>query len=111
MASTLGATTSWANLCTASLSISSSSDNLDKELMPKGESNSAAIARGVDEEKERALAPVREAEALKTLEERGMTLHEFDSSSFAAAAVKLQDQLATERGAQDLLEKIRAAAR
>jgi tripartite ATP-independent transporter DctP family solute receptor len=67
-------------------------------------------AGAIAQEKERALAPVREAEALKTLQERGMTVHEFDASTFAEAAIKLQDQLATERGAMDLLQKIRAAA-
>ncbi len=67
-------------------------------------------AGAIAQEKERALAPVREAEALKTLQGRGMTVHEFDASTFSAAAIKLQDQLATERGAMDLLEKIRAAA-
>lgn len=66
----------------------------------------AEIAR----DRGRALAPVREAEALKALRERGMTIHEIDTSTWAAAAIKLQDQLAAERGATDLLEKIRAAA-
>lgn len=57
----------------------------------------------------RALAPVREAEALKTLRERGMTIHEIDTSGWQQAAIKVQDQLAAERGATDLLAKIRAA--
>lgn len=63
----------------------------------------------ITQERERALAPVREAEALQTLQQRGMTLHDFDRSVFAEAAVKLQDQLAAERGATDLLQQIRAA--
>lgn len=62
-------------------------------------------------DKGRALAPVREAEALATLRERGMSIHDFDTGAFEAAAVKLQDQLAAERGATDLLAKIRAAAK
>lgn len=62
-------------------------------------------------DKGRALAPVREAEALKTLRERGMTIHTCDTSGWVQAAVKLQDQLAAERGATDLLAKIRAAAK
>ncbi len=62
-------------------------------------------------DKGRALAPTREAEALKTLGDRGMTIHAIDTSSWAQAAVKLQDQLAAERGATDLLMKIRAAAK
>jgi TRAP-type transport system periplasmic protein len=68
----------------------------------------AAIAA---RDKERAVAPVREAEALKFLRERGMTIHEVDTSGFQQAAIKVQDQLAAERGATDLLEKIRAAAK
>jgi tripartite ATP-independent transporter DctP family solute receptor len=59
----------------------------------------------------RALAPVREAEALKTLAERGMTIHGIDPTPWQQAAIKLQDQLAAERGATDLLAKIRAAAK
>lgn len=59
----------------------------------------------------RALAPIREAEALKTLRERGMTIHDCNTGVWTRAAVKLQDQLAAERGATDLLAKIRAAAR
>jgi TRAP-type C4-dicarboxylate transport system substrate-binding protein len=62
-------------------------------------------------DKGRALAPVREAEALKTLRERGMTIHDIDTRVWAQAAVKVQDQLAAERGATDLLAKIRAAAK
>jgi tripartite ATP-independent transporter DctP family solute receptor len=67
----------------------------------------AAIAR----DKGRELAPVREREALATLRERGMALHDIDTRSWVEAAVKLQDQLAAERGATDLLEKIRGAAK
>lgn len=62
------------------------------------------------QEKERALAPVRETEGLKTLRERGMTLHEIDVAGWREAARKLQDEIAAERGALDLLEKIRRAA-
>lgn len=67
-------------------------------------------AAGIARDKGRALAPVREKEALATLRERGMTLHDIDTSSWVTAAVALQDQLAAERGATDLLKKIRAAA-
>ncbi|MBI4624461.1 MAG: TRAP transporter substrate-binding protein [Verrucomicrobia bacterium] len=64
----------------------------------------------VAQEKERALAPTRETEGLKTLRERGMTMHEIDTSGWRQAAITVQDQLAAERGATDLLEKIRRAA-
>ncbi len=59
----------------------------------------------------RALAPVREAEALKALHEHGMTIHDIDTRTWIQAAVKVQDELAAERGATDLLAKIRAAAK
>jgi tripartite ATP-independent transporter DctP family solute receptor len=65
----------------------------------------------ITQDKERALAPAREAEALTTLRARGMTLHEIDTTGWRQAAIKVQDQLAAERGATDLLQKIRAAAK
>jgi tripartite ATP-independent transporter DctP family solute receptor len=72
----------------------------------------AAIRRaaGIARDKGRALAALREAEALKTLQERGMTIHSIDTSEWTQAAIKVQDELAAERGATDLLKKIRAAA-
>ncbi|MEO6244830.1 MAG: TRAP transporter substrate-binding protein [Opitutaceae bacterium] len=69
--------------------------------------HAAEVAR----DRGRALAPAREAEALKTLAERGMTVHGIDTTAWQQAAIKLQDQLAAERGATDLLAKIRAAAK
>jgi tripartite ATP-independent transporter DctP family solute receptor len=68
-------------------------------------------AAEVARDRGRALAPVREAEALKALRAHGMTIHDIDTSDWAKAAVKLHDQLAAERGATDLLAKIRAAAK
>jgi tripartite ATP-independent transporter DctP family solute receptor len=68
-------------------------------------------AAGVARDRGRALAPVRDAESLRLLRERGMALHEIDTAAWRQAAVKLQDQLAAERGATDLLAKIRAAAK
>jgi TRAP-type transport system periplasmic protein len=62
-------------------------------------------------DKGRELAPVREREAIETLRTRGMAIHSIDTSTWEQAAIKVQDQLATERGATDLLQKIRAAAR
>ena len=40
-----------------------------------------------------------------------MTVHPIDTTVWQQAAIKLQDQLAAERGATDLLKKIRAAAK
>jgi TRAP-type transport system periplasmic protein len=68
-------------------------------------------AANIARDKGRAVAPEREAWALKTLRERGMIEHAIDTSGWEKAAVKLQDQLAAERGATDLLQKIRAAAK
>lgn len=58
---------------------------------------------------ERALAPVREAECLTQLQDHGMTITEIDTSAFRENAIELQDNLAAELGATDLLEKIRAS--
>lgn len=68
-------------------------------------------AAAMTQEKERSAAPAREVEAMNTLRERGMTMHPIDTSGWERAAIKLQDQLAAERGATDLLAKIRAAAK
>lgn len=59
----------------------------------------------------RAIAAQKEITALKTLAEKGMEIHAFDTASFEQASVKLQDRLAAELGATDLLEKIRRAER
>ena len=56
----------------------------------------------------RELAPVREKEAFDGLKAKGMTFAEIDTTGFRQAAVKVQDDLAKERGASDLLETIRA---
>ncbi|RUT34740.1 TRAP transporter substrate-binding protein [Arsenicitalea aurantiaca] len=58
----------------------------------------------------RALAPGREQQALQLLIDEGMTITEVDTTRFAEAAIPLQDELAADAGATDLLEQIRAAA-
>jgi tripartite ATP-independent transporter DctP family solute receptor len=58
----------------------------------------------------RALAPGREVAALDLLREQGMTVTEIDTTSFAEAALPLQEQLAEEIGARDILDQIRDAA-
>lgn len=65
----------------------------------------ARMARDV----QRSLAPLREEEALEQLQEKGMVLHEFDTTSFREKAKSLQDGFAVERGAEPLLERIREA--
>jgi TRAP-type transport system periplasmic protein len=56
---------------------------------------------------ERALAPVREKEALAFLEEKGMTIHTIDREVFVKASGELQDEWAARNGAADLLQMIR----
>jgi TRAP-type transport system periplasmic protein len=57
----------------------------------------------------RAMAPGREQEALQKLVGVGMTITEVDTSSFKAVAQPLQDELAANIEATDLLAAIRAA--
>lgn len=68
-------------------------------------------AAAITQQKERALAPQREVEAMQTLRERGVAIHPIDTSRWEQAAIQVQDQLAAERNATDLLAKIRAAAK
>lgn len=58
----------------------------------------------------RAMAPGREQEALAKLVDVGMTITDVDTSSFAEAAMPLQDELAGGIDATDILAAIRAAA-
>ncbi len=58
---------------------------------------------------ERALAPVREAEAFTALREAGMTIREIDTAPMRAAAMDVQQELADGMGAGDLLTAIREA--
>jgi len=67
----------------------------------------ATMARDV----ERGLTTIRETEAFQKLIEHGMIINEIDNSVFAESAVEIQNNMAEEMGATDLLEKIRAAGR
>jgi TRAP-type C4-dicarboxylate transport system substrate-binding protein len=64
----------------------------------------ARMARDV----QRGLAPIREAEAFEFLKGKGMVINEIDTSTFRENAVAIQDEIAKERGASDLLELIRS---
>jgi len=57
----------------------------------------------------RSLAPVREAQALDALRERGMQITEIDTTVFRERAVAIQDKFAKDRKAEDLLKLIRDA--
>lgn len=65
----------------------------------------AIMARDI----ERSLASLREEESFKFLKEKGMIFHEIDTTGFRAKAEQIQDKLAGELGAMELLEMIRAA--
>lgn len=55
----------------------------------------------------RAQAPVREAESLAALKKLGMKVNEIDVAPLQAAALKAQDELAKDIGAESLLAQIR----
>ena len=65
----------------------------------------AEMARDV----ERSLASLREEKSFEFLKEKGMILHEIDTTGFRENAKHVQDTLAEELGAAELLEMIRAA--
>ncbi len=56
----------------------------------------------------RSLAPVREKQAFDFLRAKGMDITEVDTSTFRERATASQDKFAADRGAADLLKKIRA---
>ncbi len=56
----------------------------------------------------RALAPLRERQSLERVKELGLKVNEIDTTQMREAAVKVQDDLAKEFGAEDLLAQIRA---
>ena len=66
--------------------------------------DAALMARDV----QRGLAPIREAEAFDFLREKGMVINEIDTSTFRQNAVAIQDEIAAERDATELLEIIRS---
>jgi TRAP-type C4-dicarboxylate transport system substrate-binding protein len=59
-------------------------------------------------DEQRKLAPVKEEEAFKFLRDKGMVINDIDTTGFARNAVAIQDQIAAERKAVDLLAAIRA---
>ena len=56
---------------------------------------------------QRALAPVREGQALERLAARGMAINEIETAGMQEAAREVQDQLAAAMGATEMLEAIR----
>lgn len=66
--------------------------------------DAAIMARDV----QRGLAPIREAEAFDFLRDKGMVINDIDTSTFRENAVEIQNEIAAERDATDLLEIIRS---
>jgi tripartite ATP-independent transporter DctP family solute receptor len=64
----------------------------------------AKMARDV----QRSLGPLREEEAFEFLRTKGMAINKIDTSGFRRNAVAIQDNIAKERGAMDLLQIIRS---
>lgn len=56
----------------------------------------------------RALAPIREQQAFDFLKEKGMNITKVDTSGFREKAKSLQDKIAADIGATELLAEIRA---
>lgn len=67
--------------------------------------DAALLARDIN----RSLAPIREQQAFEFLRSKGMTITEVDTTQFQEKAAKLQDSIAANVGATDLLKEIRAA--
>src|SRR5690606_10021642 len=57
----------------------------------------------------RALAPVRDQQALEFLRQKGMNITEVDTTGFRQKAIPLQDKIAADIGATALLAEIRDA--
>lgn len=58
----------------------------------------------------RAMAPLKEAQALDTLREKGMKINAIDTTQFVEKATAIQDKFAKSSKAEDLLAQIRADA-
>ena len=91
-----------ATAMTYSLALWNKLSDDDKKVVQDGADFSIEIAR--------AMAPSREQRALNKLVEKGMVITTVDTTSFAEAAMPLQDKLAGDIDASDLLAQIRAAA-
>ena len=71
----------------------------EREVIRQG----AKFARDV----QRSLAPIREKEAIRFLEKKGMQIHSINRGPFLKEAEKLQNKFAKKYNAQTLLNKIR----
>jgi len=67
-----------------------------------------AAAAKMAQDVNRNLSAQRDAEALEALKGRGMIVNQIDKQPFIAAAAPVQDDLAKQIGAEDLLRTIRA---
>jgi tripartite ATP-independent transporter DctP family solute receptor len=67
-----------------------------------------AAAAKMAQDVNRNLSSQRDAEALEALKARGMVINQIDKQPFISAAAPVQDDLAKQIGAEDLLRTIRA---
>jgi tripartite ATP-independent transporter DctP family solute receptor len=73
-------------------------DNEKKVVM-----DAAKLAQTIN----RAVAPIKEAEAAEQLKAKGMTINAVDTAPFRKNAIQVQDKFAKDLGATDLLNAIR----
>ncbi len=78
------------------------------EKLTKQEQEVVKQASRMARDVQRALAPHKENEAMDFLKEKGMKISEIDMSKFKTEAGQLQDELAKQRNAEELLEVIRS---
>ena len=64
---------------------------------------------GLASERQRALSQSKDDEAKESLIAKGMVFHSIDTAEFRRKAIEVQDRLAAERGAADLLKMLREA--
>ncbi len=66
-----------------------------------------AAAAKLGQDVNRSLSVQRDAESMQKLKDKGMIVNPIDKTQFLKAAGPLQDQLAKQIGAEDLLKTIR----
>lgn len=74
------------------------------------EKNTVMAAAKLAGEVNRSMAPLKEAQALDTLREKGMKINTIDTTSFIKKAADIQDKFAQNNKAEDLLAQIRTDA-
>ena len=78
------------------------------DSLDEGQQASVMQAAKLASEVVRSLAPMREEHGLEEVRKLGLKVNEIDTTQMQQAAIAVQDDLAKEFGADDLLEQIRA---